>query len=87
MKKLSLALVGTLILVILLAACASSPTPTTQPQQAAQPFRVAVVMPSKINDLAFSQSMYDALVAIQNQIHRQHVCGRRCSSCHPRLCL
>ena len=28
-------------------------------------FRVAVVMPSAINDLAFSQSMYDALSAIQ----------------------
>ncbi len=30
------------------------------------PFRVAVVMPSAINDLAFSQSMYDALVSIQD---------------------
>jgi len=29
-------------------------------------FKVAVVMPSAINDLAFSQSMYDALVAIQD---------------------
>lgn len=28
-------------------------------------FRVAVVMPSAINDLAFSQSMYDGLLAIQ----------------------
>jgi len=33
-----------------------------------KPFRVAVVMPSAINDLAFSQSMYDALVAIQNEM-------------------
>ncbi|MFC2054231.1 BMP family protein [Chloroflexota bacterium] len=32
------------------------------------PFRVAVVMPSAINDLAFSQSMYDALVAIQGEM-------------------
>jgi len=32
------------------------------------PFRVAAVMPSAINDLAFSQSMYDALVAIQNEM-------------------
>ncbi len=30
-------------------------------------FRVAVVMPSAINDLAFSQSMFDALTAIQNE--------------------
>jgi basic membrane protein A len=29
------------------------------------PFRVAVIMPSAINDLAFSQSIYDALLAIQ----------------------
>ncbi len=31
-------------------------------------FRVAVVMPSAINDLAFSQSMYDALIAIQEMM-------------------
>ncbi|MFN2227694.1 MAG: BMP family ABC transporter substrate-binding protein, partial [Anaerolineae bacterium] len=28
-------------------------------------FRVAVIMPSTVNDLAFSQSMYDALLKIQ----------------------
>jgi basic membrane protein A len=32
------------------------------------PFRVAVIMPSAINDLAFSQSIYDALVAIQTEM-------------------
>jgi basic membrane protein A len=32
-----------------------------------EPFRVAVVMPSAINDLAFSQSMYDALMVIQGE--------------------
>jgi basic membrane protein A len=31
-------------------------------------FRVAVIMPSNINDLAFSQSMYDALIAIQEEM-------------------
>jgi basic membrane lipoprotein Med (substrate-binding protein (PBP1-ABC) superfamily) len=31
-------------------------------------FRVAVVAPSAINDLAFSQSMYDALVTIQEEM-------------------
>ncbi len=31
-------------------------------------FKVAVVMPSAVNDLAFSQSMYDALVKVQNQM-------------------
>jgi basic membrane lipoprotein Med (substrate-binding protein (PBP1-ABC) superfamily) len=33
-----------------------------------EPFRVAVVMPSAINDLAFSQSMYDALIRIQTEM-------------------
>ncbi|MGC9358551.1 MAG: BMP family protein [Anaerolineae bacterium] len=31
-------------------------------------FKVAVVMPSAINDLAFSQSMYDALIRMQEQM-------------------
>jgi basic membrane lipoprotein Med (substrate-binding protein (PBP1-ABC) superfamily) len=34
----------------------------------AEPFRVAIIMPSSITDLAFSQSMYDALVAIQEEM-------------------
>jgi basic membrane lipoprotein Med (substrate-binding protein (PBP1-ABC) superfamily) len=34
-------------------------------EEAAGPFRVAVVMPSAITDLAFSQSIYDALLVIQ----------------------
>jgi len=35
-------------------------------------FRVAAVMPSAINDLAFSQSMYDALVSIQNEMGKDN---------------
>ncbi len=35
-------------------------------------FRVAVVMPSAINDLAFSQSMYDALKAIQSEMGEEN---------------
>jgi basic membrane lipoprotein Med (substrate-binding protein (PBP1-ABC) superfamily) len=38
------------------------------PPPAEGPFRVAVVMPSAINDLAFSQSMYDALSAIESEM-------------------
>jgi len=34
----------------------------------AAPFRVAVVMPSAISDMAFSQSMWNALVAIQKEM-------------------
>lgn len=42
--------------------------PTEPPAAPAEPFRVAVVMPSAINDLAFSQSMYDALVRVQTEM-------------------
>ncbi|HLF75428.1 MAG TPA: BMP family protein [Anaerolineales bacterium] len=49
---------------------ATEPPATEAPTEppAAEPFRVAVVMPSAINDLAFSQSMYDALVRIQEEM-------------------
>jgi len=40
----------------------------TEPPAPVEPFRVAVVMPSAINDLAFSQSMYDALIRIQEEM-------------------
>ena len=60
-------LFGLLILLgLVLSACAPAATPTPAP--AAEPFRVAVVMPSAINDLAFSQSMYDALVRVQQEM-------------------
>lgn len=38
------------------------------PEETMEPFRAAVVMPSAINDLAFSQSMYDALSKIQGEM-------------------
>ena len=49
---------------LVLSACGGTAA-TTEP---AKPFRVAVVMPSAINDLAFSQSMYDALVRVQTEM-------------------
>ncbi len=44
--------------------------PTTAPTAApaAKVFKVAVIMPSAINDLAFSQSMYDGLVAVKKEM-------------------
>jgi len=39
---------------------------------AATPFRVAFVTPSTINDSAWSQSMYDALVAIQDEMGKDN---------------
>lgn len=43
-------------------------TPAEPTAEPAEPFRVAVVMPSAINDLAFSQSMYDGLIRVQKQM-------------------
>jgi basic membrane lipoprotein Med (substrate-binding protein (PBP1-ABC) superfamily) len=37
-------------------------------EEMAEPFKVAIIMPSTITDLAFSQSMYDALVAVQAEM-------------------
>ncbi len=49
----------------------TAPQPTAVPPTATavpKPFRIAVVMPSAVNDLAFSQSMYDAVVAVQKEM-------------------
>lgn len=63
------------ILTILLTACSAVAAPEQAPTAApataipaVKPFRVALIMPSAANDLAFSQSMYDALVRIQNDM-------------------
>src|SRR5215212_6115522 len=53
------------------AAPTEAPVATTAPTEApaaAVAFRVAVVMPSAKNDLAFSQSMYDALLRVQEEM-------------------
>lgn len=42
--------------------------PTTAPAPSGNAFRVAVVMPSAANDLAFSQSMVDALKKMQTEM-------------------
>jgi simple sugar transport system substrate-binding protein len=69
------------LLTLLLSACGGAATPVpqtaapteppaaeTQPPVQEGPFRVAVVMPSAINDLAFSQSMFDALTAVEAEM-------------------
>jgi len=38
----------------------------------AKAFRVAVIMPSSISDMAFSQSMYEALVTIQEEVGKEN---------------
>ncbi len=74
-------IVLSVLFALLVGACAApatQPPPTTvptagkptatQPAVEERPFRVAAIMPSAINDLAFSQSMYDALLAIQERM-------------------
>jgi len=63
-KKTSL-LVLVVMVALLVAACGSGGEEEAGGDGV---FRVAVIMPSTINDLAFSQSMYDALLAIQEEM-------------------
>ena len=77
MKKIFWLVSLIVVLSMVLSACGGQAA-----QAPAEKFRVAVVMPSAINDLAFSQSMYDALVRIQTEmggpdkVKRQHEGGR-----------
>ncbi len=65
MKKFAWLLTLVLALSLILSACGAGAPATAAP---VQKFRVAVVMPSAINDLAFSQSMYDALLRVQKDM-------------------
>jgi basic membrane protein A len=59
-----------LVLVLALAACGGGDT-AVEPDEAdvsgIEPIRIAVVMPSTITDLAWSQAIYDSLVRLQEQ--------------------
>lgn len=71
MKKFAWFLSLVLAFTLILSACGGAPptaAPATDAPASGEPFRVAVVMPSAINDLAFSQSMYDALVRVQQEM-------------------
>ncbi len=64
MKKMQKLMVMLLLVGLLLTACGGGDEDTTT-DETAGPFRVAVVMPSATTDLAFSQSMYEALLLLQ----------------------
>jgi basic membrane lipoprotein Med (substrate-binding protein (PBP1-ABC) superfamily) len=64
MKK-SFLFIVILALGLIVSACGGS---AADSGGASGPFKVAVIMPSTINDLAFSQSMYDALLAVQTEM-------------------
>src|SRR5688572_10806986 len=71
MKLNRVILIGILFTILAMTACAPAATPAPT-EAAAEPFRIAVVMPSAINDAAFSQSMYDALVRIQGEMGEEN---------------
>lgn len=66
MKKFVWFLSVILALSVVLSACGTAPA--TQAPVATKLFKVAVVMPSAKNDLAFSQSMIDALTRVQQEM-------------------
>ena len=65
MKSKNLLMVA-MVFVLIISACAPAATPTAAP--AAQPFRIAVIMPSATTDMAFSQSMWQGLMAVQKEM-------------------
>ncbi len=70
MKKLAWSLL-ILVCVLLLSACDTAGQSPSAAPSSTKPFRVAVVMPSAANDLAFSQSMFDALLRLQMEMGKQ----------------
>jgi basic membrane lipoprotein Med (substrate-binding protein (PBP1-ABC) superfamily) len=61
-------LVTVLVVALLATACGGPAAPSGAPSK---PFRIAVVMPSATTDLAFSQSMYSALLSVQKDMGGQ----------------
>ena len=82
MKRLLLPVGWLLVMAMLLVACAvpvaapaasdetAAPTEAAAEEAAAtgEPFRIAIVMPSSTEDIAWSQSMYNALTAVQAEM-------------------
>ena len=78
MKKFLKPLALALIIVIFIAACAPATPEVEEPdvveeteevveevEETSEPLKVAIVSPSAINDFAFTQSIYDAMIALQ----------------------
>jgi len=69
--KIRTTLILLVVAAVALAACGGGAAPAPSGGAApagGKPFRVAVVMPSAINDVAFSQSMYQALKSVQKDM-------------------
>lgn len=67
MKKVFTLVSVLLVLAMFLGACAQTPE-TEPPATSTEPLRVAVVSPSSINDLAFTQSISDALNVLKAEM-------------------
>jgi basic membrane protein A len=68
MKKLTLFLTLIVSFALVFSACTPPAETPDESDTSGGKFRVAVVTPSAINDLAFSQSMYDALLRVQKKM-------------------
>jgi basic membrane lipoprotein Med (substrate-binding protein (PBP1-ABC) superfamily) len=75
MRKRMMILALLSLLVLVMGACAAPAAPAAESGDASdsgdaamEQFRVAIVMPSTITDLAWSQAMYDGLVSIQTDM-------------------
>ena len=83
LSKLTLLFIGLMLIALVAAGCTPAADPTEagddggdtgeemtdEPtEEMMEPFRIAVVSPSATNDLAFSQSMHDAVMIIQEEM-------------------
>ncbi|HSV86149.1 MAG TPA: BMP family protein [Levilinea sp.] len=75
MKKAVYQLMALLVVLALLAGCAPATAPVAEPAvpaepaaPAEEPFRVALITPSTVNDFAFSQSIMEGLKVVQAQM-------------------
>ncbi|MFZ0492786.1 MAG: BMP family protein [Acidimicrobiia bacterium] len=72
MRRLTVTGIVVLVFALVAAACGGGATTTTAAPGTTtpptEPLKVAMVAPSAVNDLAFSQSMYDALLAVQEEM-------------------
>ena len=73
MKKVFTLVSVLLVLAMFLGACAQTPV-AEPPATSAEPLRVAVVSPSSINDLAFTQSISDALKVLKTEMGDRSGC-------------
>ncbi|MCX6067263.1 MAG: BMP family ABC transporter substrate-binding protein, partial [Chloroflexi bacterium] len=67
-KHSSLMVVVSVLLAAMILITACAPAAPAAPAAAAKPIRIAVIMPSATTDMAFSQSMYSALIAVQKEM-------------------